>query len=102
MAFTFGGKSFPISLDTFNLGLLEEGGNDCVGGVMAASGLPGFIVGDVFLQNVYTGQFLRCRILPHTDTRDQFSTWATRKSVLRPWHDHNARQLSKFHSLYTR
>ncbi|VDC02585.1 unnamed protein product [Peniophora sp. CBMAI 1063] len=55
VSLTFGGKSFPISLDTFNLGLLTEGGDDCVGGVMGASGLPAdFIVGDVFLQNVYT------------------------------------------------
>ena len=57
VSLTFGGKSFPISLDTFNLGMLEEGGADCVGGVMAASGLPAdFVVGDVFLQNVYTGE----------------------------------------------
>ena len=37
--------------------VLTEGGDDCVGGVMGASGLPAdFIVGDVFLQNVYTGE----------------------------------------------
>ncbi|KZV69225.1 acid protease [Peniophora sp. CONT] len=54
VSLTFGGKSFPISLDTFNLGQLEAGSASCVGGVMSASGLPAFIVGDVFLQNVYT------------------------------------------------
>ena len=49
---TFGGRSFPISLDSFNLGVLT--GNECVGGVMGSTGLPFEVVGDVFLQNVYT------------------------------------------------
>ncbi|KAI0036070.1 acid protease [Vararia minispora EC-137] len=54
VSFVFGGTSFPISLDTFNLGMLAQGSSECVGGIMGAEGLPGFIVGDVFLQNVYT------------------------------------------------
>lgn len=63
VSLTFGGKSFPISLDTFNFGQLEAGSTQCVGGVMASSGLPAFIVGDVFLQNVYTGE-------PHINVDD--------------------------------
>jgi hypothetical protein len=54
---TLGGKAFSISADTLNLGQLSEGSDDCVGGIMAASDLPAFILGDVFLENVYTGQF---------------------------------------------
>jgi len=52
VSLTFGGKSFPVSLDTFNLGVLT--GNECVGGLMGSTGLPFTVVGDVFLQNVYT------------------------------------------------
>ncbi|KAG6918903.1 hypothetical protein DXG01_010558 [Tephrocybe rancida] len=50
---TFGGKSFAISPDTFNLGRISQNSADCVGGVAAAD-LQFWIVGDVFLQNVYT------------------------------------------------
>ncbi|EPQ56641.1 acid protease [Gloeophyllum trabeum ATCC 11539] len=55
LSLTFAGKSFDVSPDTFSLGAVQEGSSDCVGGVAAQDGLGDFwIVGDVFLQNVYT------------------------------------------------
>jgi len=50
----FSGEEFPISASTFNLGPVFDGSDDCLGGFGAIDG-PGFwVVGDVFLQNVYT------------------------------------------------
>ncbi|KAH7906841.1 aspartic peptidase domain-containing protein [Hygrophoropsis aurantiaca] len=53
---TYGGKLWPISAESFNLGQVSSGSADCVGGIVgvdfAESGR--WIVGDVFLQNVYT------------------------------------------------
>ncbi|KAI0048764.1 acid protease [Auriscalpium vulgare] len=53
---TFGGTSFTISPETFNLGQIEEGSSMCVGGLgyIADPELNFWIIGDVFLQNVYT------------------------------------------------
>ncbi|KAH7912653.1 aspartic peptidase domain-containing protein [Hygrophoropsis aurantiaca] len=51
---TFGGKSFAISAETFNLGPVTPGSEDCVGGIMAQSGVGFWVVGDVFLANVYS------------------------------------------------
>ncbi|KAJ8086386.1 hypothetical protein PM082_005209 [Marasmius tenuissimus] len=49
-----GSRSFPISPETFNLGLVAIGSSDCVGG-LATGGPQGlWVLGDVFLQNVYT------------------------------------------------
>ncbi|KAG1805336.1 aspartic peptidase domain-containing protein [Suillus subaureus] len=52
---TFGGQLFPVSSSTFNLGPVHEGSTDCIAGL---TGMPGigehWIIGDVFLQNVYT------------------------------------------------
>ncbi|GLB33562.1 putative peptidase A1 family protein [Lyophyllum shimeji] len=53
ISLTFGGKAFAISPSTFNLGLAAPGSSDCVGGI-AAINENFWIVGDVFLQNVYT------------------------------------------------
>ena len=68
-----GGKEVKISLKSFNLGAVSPGSNTCVAGAasdeeltdgtLAADNLPGenadlntefWILGDVFLQNVYT------------------------------------------------
>lgn len=50
---TFNGVSYAISPETFNFGKVSEGSNDCIGAVMA--GNEGFwIMGDAFMQNVYT------------------------------------------------
>lgn len=49
----FGGKAFTVSPTLFNLGRVNSGSNKCVGAVVASN--QGFwIVGDTFLQNVYT------------------------------------------------
>jgi len=49
----FAGTAFDISPDILNLGEIEEGSSDCVAGLMAAD-LGFWVVGDVFLRNVYT------------------------------------------------
>jgi len=51
-----GGKNVSISPASFNLGPLVEGSNICVAGAAADQTLTGnfWILGDVFLQNVYT------------------------------------------------
>ncbi|KAF9235751.1 aspartic peptidase domain-containing protein [Melanogaster broomeanus] len=55
VSFTFGGTSFPISKDTFNLGSVSPGSSDCVGGIVGEDiGASLWVVGDVFLANVYT------------------------------------------------
>ncbi|KAI0315028.1 acid protease [Amylostereum chailletii] len=54
ISMTFGGQAFAIDAAAFNLGQVEEGSSDCVGGLMAEDGLGFWIAGDVFLRNVYT------------------------------------------------
>ncbi|KAK0490644.1 acid protease [Armillaria novae-zelandiae] len=54
ISLTFGGKAFSISANTFNLGQAEQGSSDCVGGIIGQDVGDAWIVGDVFLQNVYT------------------------------------------------
>jgi len=55
VSISFGGKAFDISPEIFNLGQATEGSSDCVGGIAASDAAETFwIVGDVFLQNVYT------------------------------------------------
>ena len=68
-----GGKEVKISPESFNLGPVSPGSNTCIacaasdvdltGGALASDNLPGenadlntefWILGDVFLQNVYT------------------------------------------------
>ncbi|TFK76153.1 acid protease [Pluteus cervinus] len=51
---TFGGTTFAVSPSVFNLGQLQAGSSDCVGGINAVDGLGFWVVGDVFLQNVLT------------------------------------------------
>ncbi|OJA10876.1 hypothetical protein AZE42_06013 [Rhizopogon vesiculosus] len=51
---TFGGRPFNVSGETFNLGPIEDGSSDCLAGIGASSGIEGWLVGDVFLQNVYS------------------------------------------------
>ncbi|KAH9059069.1 acid protease [Lactarius vividus] len=47
-------KNFQISASTFNLGPITSGSSTCVGGFAGVEGLDFWIVGDVFLRNVYT------------------------------------------------
>ncbi|OJA10871.1 hypothetical protein AZE42_06016 [Rhizopogon vesiculosus] len=53
--FTFGGRPFNVSGETFNLGPVEDGSSDCFAGITASSDIEDYwLVGDVFLQNVYS------------------------------------------------
>ncbi|KAG1877112.1 Asp-domain-containing protein [Suillus tomentosus] len=52
--FSFGGRGFDVSEGTFNLGPESEGSSDCVGGIAGMSNLDLWVVGGIFLQNVYT------------------------------------------------
>ncbi|KAG1843132.1 acid protease [Suillus subalutaceus] len=51
---TFGGRGFNVSEDTFNIGPESSGSSDCVGGIAGMSDVDFWVVGGVFLQNVYT------------------------------------------------
>ncbi|TFY69453.1 hypothetical protein EVG20_g3167 [Dentipellis fragilis] len=53
VSLTFSGTAFTVSPDTFNLGQLEAGSSQCVGGIMGGD-VDFWVAGDVFLQNVYT------------------------------------------------
>ncbi|KAG2075790.1 acid protease [Suillus decipiens] len=52
---TLGGKSIALSAETFNFGTYGSSGNTCLGGIAGSEGLGDlWILGDVFLRNVYT------------------------------------------------
>ncbi|KAH9060185.1 acid protease [Lactarius vividus] len=52
----FNGKEFSVDPKTFNLGYYDSSSTDCVAGAASDDSLRGkfWIIGDVFLQNVYT------------------------------------------------
>ncbi|KAI9453013.1 acid protease [Lactarius psammicola] len=54
VSITFSGREFQISASTFNLGPEFPGSSVCFGGFGAVDGFGFWIVGDVFLRNVYT------------------------------------------------
>ncbi|KAJ7592923.1 acid protease [Mycena floridula] len=55
ISLTFGGKAFDVLASSFNLGLVQEGSKDCVGAITGSDvGDSGWVIGDVFLQGVYT------------------------------------------------
>ncbi|CAE6501640.1 unnamed protein product [Rhizoctonia solani] len=56
VTFKFGGASYSVNSDYFNLGSVDRFGEICVGGIVGSSGVPdnAWIVGDVFMRNVYT------------------------------------------------
>ena len=56
---SFNGQTYSIASQYFNLGPATSGSSDCVGGVVSDAGLAGgsqgfWIMGDVFMRNVYT------------------------------------------------
>ncbi|KAH9949183.1 aspartic peptidase domain-containing protein [Amylocystis lapponica] len=53
VSLTFGGKAFDISTELFNLGPVSPGSPDCVGGIVSSDTQEFWVVGDLFLQNVY-------------------------------------------------
>ena len=56
VALKLGGKSFTISSDALNFGPVSQGSADCVGGIAADDSEGFWILGDVFLRNVYAGE----------------------------------------------
>ncbi|THH12232.1 hypothetical protein EW145_g105 [Phellinidium pouzarii] len=63
IAMELGEKKFSISASTFNLGAVSSGSNDCVGGIIADDSVGFWILGDVFLSNVYTSfDFANARV----------------------------------------
>ncbi|KAF9221823.1 Asp-domain-containing protein [Gyrodon lividus] len=54
VSFTFGGTSFPIPAETFNIGPSAEDASLCLGAIIVDDYFPGWILGTVFLSNVYT------------------------------------------------
>ena len=53
VSMTFGGTPFSIRPELFNLGRISSGSNNCVGAVIGQR-QRFWIIGDVFLQGVYT------------------------------------------------
>lgn len=54
VSLTYGGKPFTIDPALFNLGRVSSRSTDCVGAIVGTSGLNFWVVGDTFLQNVYS------------------------------------------------
>ncbi|KAN0136868.1 acid protease [Lactarius tabidus] len=54
ISFQFGATKFTLLPQTLNLGELYPGSPDCLGGIAANDGFDFWVLGDVFLQNVYT------------------------------------------------
>ncbi|KAL4252095.1 peptidase A1 family protein [Abortiporus biennis] len=54
VSFSLGGKYFPIAPEYLNHGPLEQGSLDCAGAIVAMDGQSFWVLGDLFLQNVYT------------------------------------------------
>ncbi|KAI0299938.1 acid protease [Russula brevipes] len=57
ISISVGGREFEISPASFNLGPVSAGSDTCIAGAAASATFIGqfWILGDVFLQNVYTG-----------------------------------------------
>ncbi|KAF9219417.1 acid protease [Gyrodon lividus] len=53
VSLTFGGTSFSIPTETFNIGLIDSPSSDCIGAIIAGD-TPIWIIGTIFLSNVYT------------------------------------------------
>ncbi|KAI9453014.1 acid protease [Lactarius psammicola] len=54
VSITFSGREFQIDAWYFNLGPIDLGSSTCLGGFGAIDGLGFWVIGDVFLQSVYT------------------------------------------------
>jgi len=63
ITFTFGGKGYNLDPTWFNLGYLQEDPSTCVGGIVGSDGLRFWILGDLFMRNVYTAfDFANARV----------------------------------------
>ncbi|KAL0949543.1 hypothetical protein HGRIS_009592 [Hohenbuehelia grisea] len=54
LGLTFGGYPWAISPESFNLGPKSEGSSSCIGALVALDSDDLWLIGNVFLQNVYT------------------------------------------------
>ncbi len=54
ISLSFGGTLFNISRETFNMGKVSDNSTECVGGIVGAEGQDFWVLGDVFLRNVYS------------------------------------------------
>ncbi|PCH37786.1 aspartic protease [Wolfiporia cocos MD-104 SS10] len=57
LAFSFGGSTWNVSADVFNLGQVQQGSSQCVGALIGQDlgiGFNTWLLGDAFLQNVYS------------------------------------------------
>ncbi|QRW11604.1 aspartyl protease [Ceratobasidium sp. AG-Ba] len=56
ITFSFGGASYAVNPDYFNIGSVGFFGDKCVGAIVGSDGVPdnAWIVGDAFMRNVYT------------------------------------------------
>lgn len=50
----FAGQPFEISPDLFNLGEVSDDASRCFGGIVGTDEVDFWIIGDIFLQGVYT------------------------------------------------
>ncbi|KAH8923790.1 acid protease [Atractiella rhizophila] len=68
VSFSFSGKAWAMSADTFSLGQVSSGSSSCVGSIVGEDlGLNAWIVGDSFLRNVYS-------VYDYTNERVGFAT----------------------------
>jgi len=54
ITFTFGGEGYRIDPTWFNIGSLQDDPSICIGGIVGADNLEFWILGDLFMRNVYT------------------------------------------------
>lgn len=54
VSLTFGGRAFSISPSLFNLGRVSATSNNCVGAIVGSGAISFWVIGDTFLQNVYS------------------------------------------------
>ncbi|KAL0063386.1 hypothetical protein AAF712_009695 [Marasmius tenuissimus] len=57
VAFNWGGKTWAVSPENFNLGQTEQGSSDCVGALVGGDlglGSDVWLLGDAFMKNAYT------------------------------------------------
>lgn len=54
VSLTFGSKPFAIDPALFNLGRVSSNSKECAGAIVGSAGLSFWVVGDAFLQNVYS------------------------------------------------
>jgi len=54
VSLTFNGHTYPMNPQYFSLGVITTGSPDCVGGINSQVDINFWVIGDVFMRNVYT------------------------------------------------